>query len=75
MQAILLDALGGEIIPFISPSAICPCARLHVIIATTPGAPPKFDEAEIERRLIEATRSWTDILNEALVAAEGEEKG
>ena len=29
-------------------------------------APPKLvDEAEIERRLIEATRSWTDILNEA----------
>jgi len=75
MQAILLDALGGEINSFYIAIGDSSLARLHVIIATKPDAPPKFDEAEIERRLIEATRSWTDILNEALVAAEGEEKG
>ncbi|MCH7551617.1 MAG: NAD-glutamate dehydrogenase, partial [Proteobacteria bacterium] len=52
-----------------------PLARLHVIIRTTPGKIPPYDAAKIEARLIQASRSWSDRLSDALIKAHGEEKG
>ncbi len=50
-------------------------ARLHFIIYVTPGEAPDYDVEEIEERLVEATRSWTDNLYDALIEHFGEEEG
>ncbi len=49
-----------------------PLARLHYIVATTPGAVPEVDAKALERVLAEAARSFFDRLAEALAAAAGE---
>ncbi|HEX5973906.1 MAG TPA: NAD-glutamate dehydrogenase domain-containing protein, partial [Rubrobacteraceae bacterium] len=50
-------------------------ARLHFIIYTEPGAAPDYDAQTIEDRIIEATRSWTDNLYDAMIEHFGEERG
>ncbi|HEU4493433.1 MAG TPA: NAD-glutamate dehydrogenase [Rubrobacteraceae bacterium] len=50
-------------------------ARLHFIIYTEPGEVPDYDARAIEERLVEATRSWTDNLYEAMIEHFGEERG
>src|SRR5439155_1315456 len=48
--------------------------RLHYMVYCEPRL-RDFDVAEIERRILTATRSWVDDLEEALVEDEGEERG
>ncbi len=74
-QEVLADALGGKIAAFYTHLSDEPLARLHFIVSITPGAPPRVDATEIERRLVEAGRSWGERLREALVRARGEEAG
>jgi glutamate dehydrogenase len=50
-------------------------ARIHFLIATTRGKIPNIDPATVERRLVEAARSWTDRVAEALVEHHGEAEG
>jgi glutamate dehydrogenase len=50
-------------------------ARLHFLVHTPPGAAPKADIDQIEARLADATRTWSDDLAHALVEAHGEEQG
>src|SRR5690606_30344002 len=50
-------------------------ARIHYIIALKSKHKPVVDEAELERRLIAASRSWSDDLDDALLERWGEEKG
>ncbi|HYN21674.1 MAG TPA: NAD-glutamate dehydrogenase [Thermoanaerobaculia bacterium] len=50
-------------------------ARLHFHVATTPGEIPDVDPAEVERLLMEASRSWSERLQEALVERLGDEEG
>jgi glutamate dehydrogenase len=52
-----------------------PLARVHYIVATTPGAVPAVDVRALERALAEAARSFRDRLAEALVAEHGEAAG
>jgi glutamate dehydrogenase len=75
MQGILEDSFAGTVSANYSQLGDSPLARLHVIIRTTPGQIPDYDAHEIEARLVDATRSWADHLRDALVVAEGEEKG
>ena len=49
--------------------------RCHFIVGLTPGAVPEVRLDELEARLVEAGRGFADRLKDALVAAEGEEKG
>jgi glutamate dehydrogenase len=48
-------------------------ARVTFFLRGEPGHQPRIDTAEIERRLAEAARNWSDGLREALVAAKGED--
>lgn len=48
--------------------------RLHYMVYCEPRL-RDFNVGEIERRIIEATRSWADDLEEALIEDEGEERG
>ena len=75
MQDILQSALGGANVEFNVRLSESVLARLHFIIYTRPGEVPDYDADEIEERLVEATRSWTDDLYEALIESFGEERG
>ncbi len=74
-QKILENAFAGEITAFTTLLGDAPLARVHMIIRTTAGRIPDYDAEKIEADLIEAARSWTDHLSNALIAACGEEKG
>jgi len=50
-------------------------ARLHFIIRIPTGELPELDIREIERQLVEATRSWRDELHDYLLEQHGEEIG
>ncbi|MEW6636967.1 MAG: NAD-glutamate dehydrogenase, partial [Actinomycetota bacterium] len=75
MQEILQRAFRGVSSEFNVRLSESVLARLHFTIYTTPGETPDYDVEDIEGRLAEATRSWTDNLYEALVESCGEEAG
>jgi len=75
IAAILSQAFDGEIQAHYSQLGDSELACLHVIVKTTPGEIPPYDPDEIESRLIEEARSWTDHLRDSLVTACGEERG
>jgi len=75
MQDILLRAFEGVNVEFNVRLSESVLARIHFIIYTKPGETPEYDEEEIEGRLVETTRSWTDNLYEALIEHFGEERG
>ncbi|NQW10723.1 MAG: NAD-glutamate dehydrogenase [Alphaproteobacteria bacterium] len=72
-QGILESAFNGQVTAFYTQMSDSALARLHFIIKTTRGEVPAVDPVELEERLIEAGRSWTDKLHEALVEDKGEE--
>jgi len=74
-QTILSEAFEGEVTSFTAQVSEAVLARLHVVIATTPGAVPAVDVSALEELLVDAARSWTDRLEEALIDAQGEERG
>jgi glutamate dehydrogenase len=49
--------------------------RLNIVVHTPHGIPEGLDEAELEARIAQATRAWSDDLRVALVEAYGEEVG
>ncbi|MGH3034327.1 MAG: NAD-glutamate dehydrogenase [Gaiellaceae bacterium] len=75
IQDILQDTLGGISSDYTTRISESVLARLHFVIHTKRGATPDYDVAEIEERLVEAARSWTDDLRDALVERCGEEQG
>ena len=75
IQDILARAYDGTVSSYNTHMTDAALGRLQVVVATTPGAIPEVDTVDIERRLVEAGRSWTDQLQEALVDAKGEERG
>jgi glutamate dehydrogenase len=75
MQEILLRAFDGANVEYNVRLSESVLARVHFIIYTRPGEYPEYDEGEIERRIVETTRSWADNLYDALVEQCGEEQG
>ncbi len=74
-QDILLEALNGTEVEFQAQVSESILARIQFIVRTPDGIPVGIDRGEIEARLIEASRSWSDVLSEALTDAHGEEEG
>lgn len=72
-QAILAAAFNGEVTSFYTQMSESMLARLHCIISTTRGDIPDVDTEELNQRLIDAGRSWSDKLHDALVEDKGEE--
>jgi glutamate dehydrogenase len=62
---ILEDAYGGTTAAFYTQLDESVLARIHFIIRTERGRVPAIDSAEVERRLAEAGRTWTDRLRDA----------
>ena len=76
IQKILMEAFNGTTVDYNVRLSESVLARLHYVIHTTPDAPaPDYDVGEIEEQLVEATRSWVDDLDDALVDQLGEEEG
>jgi glutamate dehydrogenase len=72
---ILADAFGGGQVDWrlhLSESLI---VRVDYVVHTPGGVPDTYDVAEIEARIAESTRAWTDQLRAVLVAAHGEQRG
>ncbi len=76
IASILKSQLGGESIEYTARVSESMLARLHFVVR-----PPKgelvgdFDQADLERRLAEAARSWRDDLVAAVHSEYGEEEG
>src|ERR671916_146193 len=75
MQEILLKAFDGANVEYNVRLSESVLARVHFIIYTKPGQAPEYDEEEIEGRIVETTRSWTDNLYDAMIEQCGEEQG
>ncbi len=72
---ILADAFGGGQVDWrlhLSESLI---VRVDYVVHTPGGVPDTYDVADIEARIAESTRAWTDQLRAVLVAAHGEQRG
>ena len=74
-QEILAEAYAGKVTSAHVQLSDAPLARLHIVVATTPGAIPPVEARAVEARLAEVSRSWADRLGTALVAAHGDEEG
>ncbi|HYT25633.1 MAG TPA: NAD-glutamate dehydrogenase, partial [Actinomycetota bacterium] len=75
IEAVLQHAFPGATLDFSVLLSESVLARLHFVIRIPPGERPDFDVREIERQLVEATRSWRDELHGHLVEQHGEELG
>jgi len=75
MQAILEAAFNGTCTAFYTQLAESVLARIHFMVKTEPGKVPPYATAEVEARLVQAARNWADHLRDALVEAEGDERG
>jgi glutamate dehydrogenase len=74
-QDILAEAFNAESVDFDLRLAESVLVRIHIVAHTRPGELPDYDVGELERRIAEATRSWTDDLYDALIDERGEERG
>ena len=75
MEALLREAFGASSVDYTARVSESVLARLHFVVRVPAGmALPDVDAAELERRLVEATRSWADDFAEALVDQCGEEE-
>ncbi len=72
IEQILRDAFGGSSVDFVARVSESVLARLHLIVHTEPGTAADYDVAAIEARLVEATRTWSDDLHDALTEQLGE---
>ena len=76
MQDILSETLGGGSVDYTARVSESVLARLHFVVRPPVGqAIPDFDETELEHRLADAARSWTDDFVLALHDLHGEEEG
>ncbi len=75
-HAILAKAYAGRKSAFyVQLSDDSALVRCHFIVGLTPGAVPDVRVEDVEAELVEAGRGFADRLKDALIAAEGEEKG
>jgi glutamate dehydrogenase len=72
---ILLEAFGGRQLDYSLQLSESLLVRVHYVIHCSGGVPRDYDVAEIEERLVRATRAWTDDLRQALIAEHGEAEG
>ena len=72
---ILAACYGGSVSGVTPEFGDAPLARVHYIIKTNPGALPSVDLEQIERQIDKATRTWRDVLRDALMASKDGERG
>lgn len=75
MQDILFHGLNGIEVSFDTRFSESSLARIHFVIRVNPLENFPFDLKILEKKLVDAGRSWGDDLRDALVEHYGEEKG
>ena len=75
MQAVLMEAFDGASSEFDVQFSESALARIQIIVRTRDATIPPFDVAELEQRIVRATRRWEDELQRALIEHCGEERG
>ena len=75
VEAILREAYDATSIDYTTRVSESVLVRLHYLVYTDPARVREVDTGEIEARIVAATRSWADDLQEALLEEEGEERG
>ncbi|MCG8509762.1 MAG: NAD-glutamate dehydrogenase, partial [Rhodospirillales bacterium] len=75
VQAIMERAFNGSSADWYTQLSDSPLARFNLFVRTTPGAIPEYDATAIEDEVVRTARSWSDLLEGALVGAHGEERG
>jgi glutamate dehydrogenase len=75
MEDILKRAFDGASVDYTTRVSESLLARLHFVVRVPQGTPlPDVDVEELERRLVDATRTWVEDLAEALRVDHGEER-
>jgi glutamate dehydrogenase len=72
---ILAEAFRGSQVDWSLQLSESVVVRVNYIVHCPDGVPDDYDVAEIEGRIVEATRAWTDDLRAALIDEHGEEQG
>ncbi|MBA2376325.1 MAG: NAD-glutamate dehydrogenase [Rubrobacter sp.] len=72
---VLIKEFDGESEDFSVRLSESVLARLHFIIYTDPSKAKEYDVAEIEAKISDATRTWTDNLRHVLIEGCGEDDG
>ena len=73
---ILTERLNGESVEFTARVNESTTASVHFVVHPPKGETiPDFDVADLERRMVEAARSWRDDFTNAVLAEYGEERG
>jgi glutamate dehydrogenase len=75
VRKILLEALGGVLLDWRAQLSESVLVRVYYRVRCPEGVPGNFDVAEVESRLVKATRAWSDDLRDALIEELGEELG
>ncbi|HYZ28264.1 MAG TPA: NAD-glutamate dehydrogenase [Thermoleophilaceae bacterium] len=74
IERILSDAFDATSVDYTTRVSESALVRLHYMVYCEPRL-RDFDVDEIEERIVTATRSWVDDLEQALIDEEGEERG
>jgi glutamate dehydrogenase len=74
VASILVDAFSGTHVDWSLTLSESMVVRVHYIVHCD-GLKDDYDVAEIEARVVQATRAWTDDLRDALIEELGEERG
>ncbi|KTD21152.1 NAD-glutamate dehydrogenase [Legionella londiniensis] len=74
MQEVLSESFNAQEITFSTRFSESVLARIHFIVRINPKDTTEFNFKEIEKKLIEVGRSWTDELQQHLYEALGEEE-
>ena len=75
VQDALIQAFGGVRATWSVEMGSSSLARLHFVIYTTPGSVADVDLDVLEQRITRLTRRWSDELERALLAEEGDSAG
>jgi glutamate dehydrogenase len=74
IEAILQESLGASSLDYTTRVSESVLVRLHYMAYVDPGRLSDLEPRELESRIVAATRSWADDLEEALVEEHGEER-
>ncbi len=75
IAGILEATLKGTVTAFYTQMTDSPLARAHLIVRTTPGKVPEFNQEELLHRIAKITYRWSDMLRDTLHVKYGEAEG
>lgn len=75
IQEMLASAINAQEWDFTTHFSESILARVHLVFRVDPEEKLEYDLKQLEQKIVDITRSWEDLLFEALVEARGEERG